>query len=297
MRIAAIDVGSYSVRLSIAEVKDGKLKIIYEAGRITGLGKGVNNRGILDKRTTAETLHVLKEYKSIIDKYGVSKTIAVATEALRKAENAEEFIKEVKKETGIDIKVISPEEEGRLAYKAVCFSLKIEGRNVVVDQGGGSTEFIYGKSCNIEKVVSIPMGIVNLTEKFIHHDPPTREELKEMERFIDNNLECLNKKVDGVIGLGGTITTLSALEYDIYPYDPSKVHGSVLKKDTIKKWLDKISRMSIEERKSIPQIEDRRAEAIVSGILMFERILEYFEKDEIIVSDWGVKQGLLVSLI
>jgi len=210
---------------------------------------------------------VLKEYKSIIDKYGVSKTIAVATEALRKAENAEEFIKEVKEKTGIDIKVISPEEEGKLAYKAVCFSLKIEGRNVVVDQGGGSTEFIYGKSCNIEKVVSIPMGIVNLTEKW--------EELKEMERFIDNNLECLNKKVDGA----------------------SKVHGSVLKKDTIKKWLDKISRMSIEERKSIPQIEDRRAEAIVSGILMFERILEYFEKDEIIVSDWGVKQGLLVSLI
>ncbi len=297
MRIATIDIGSYSVRLSIGEIKDNKLKIIYEKGVITGLGKGVNSNGFLDKKAVEETIEVLKEYKNIINEHGADKIIAVATEALRRAKNTKEFINRVKETTGIDIRVITPEEEGKLSYKAVCYSLKPRGRTVVVDQGGGSTEFIYGKSCDIEKVISLPMGIVNLTERFIKHDPPLKEELKSMKEFIDNNLKKLEIEVDNIVGLGGTITTLSALEYNIYPYDPSKIHGSKLKEKSIKRWFDKLANMKIPERKNIPQIEDRRAEAIVSGILMFERILEHFKKDEIIVSDWGLKHGLMVSVI
>ena len=297
MRIATIDIGSYSVRLSIGEIKDSKIKIIYEKGVITGLGKGVTSNGILDKKAVEETIEVLKEYKNTINEHGADKVIAVATEALRRAKNAKEFINKVKETTGIDIKVITPDEEGKLSYKAVCYSLKLSRRIVVVDQGGGSTEFIYGKSCDIEKVISLPVGIVNLTERFVKHDPPLKEELKSMKEFIDNNLKKLEFEVDNIVGLGGTITTLSALEYNIYPYDPSKIHGSILKRESIKKWLNKLANMKISERKKIPQIEDRRAEAIVSGILMFDRILDHFKKDEIIVSDWGLKHGLMVSVI
>ncbi len=297
MRIATIDIGSYSVRLSIGEIKDNKLKIIYEKGVITGLGKGVNSNGLLDKKAFEETIEVLKEYRNIIDEHGTDKIIAVATEALRRAKNSKEFINRVKEATGIDVRIITPEEEGKLSYKAVCFSLKLAGRTVVVDQGGGSTEFVYGKSCDIEKVISLPIGIVNLTERFIKHDPPLKEELKSMKEFIDNNLKRLEIEVDNVVGLGGTITTLCALEYNIYPYNPLKIHGSKLKRESIKRWFDKLANMKISERKNIPQIEDRRAEAIVSGILMFERILEHFKKDEIIVSDWGLKHGLMVSVI
>ncbi len=297
MRIATIDIGSYSVRLSIGDIKDNKLKIIYEKGVITGLGKGVNSNGFLDKKAVEETIEVLKEYKNIINEHGADKIIAVATEALRRAKNSKEFINRVKETTGIDIRVITPEEEGKLSYKAVCYSLKLSGRTVVVDQGGGSTEFIYGKSCDIEKVISLPIGIVNLTERFIKHDPPLKKELESMKEFIDNNLKKLEIEVDNIVGLGGTITTLCALEYNIYPYDPSKIHGSKLKRESIKRWFDKLANMKISERKKIPQIEDRRAEAIVSGILMFERILEHFKKDKIIVSDWGLKHGLMVSVI
>ncbi len=297
MRIATIDIGSYSVRLSIGEIKDGNIKIIYEKGVITGLGKGVTSNGTLDKKAVEETIEVLKEYKNTINEYEVDKVIAVATEALRKAKNAKEFINQVKETTGIDIKVITPEEEGKLSYKAVCYSLKLAGRIVVVDQGGGSTEFIYGKFCDIERIISLPMGIVNLTERFIKHDPPLKEELENMGKFIDDSLKKLEIEVDNIVGLGGTITTLSALEYNIYPYDPSKIHGSILKKEVIEKWLNTLANMKVEERKKIPQIEDRRAEAIVSGILMFDRILDHFKKDEIIVSDWGLKHGLMVSVI
>ncbi len=297
MRIATIDIGSYSVRLSIGEIKDSKLKIIYEKGVITGLGKGVTSNGTLDKKAVEETIEVLKEYKNTINEHEVDKVIAVATEALRKAKNAKEFINQVKETTGINIKVITPEEEGKLSYKAVCYSLKLAGRIVVVDQGGGSTEFIYGKSCNTEKVISLPMGIVNLTERFVKHDPPLKEELENMKKFIDDSLKKLEIEVDNIVGLGGTITTLSALEYNIYPYNHSKIHGSILNRESIKKWFNKLINMKISERKKIPQIEDRRAEAIVSGILMFDRILDHFKKDEIIVSDWGLKHGLMVSVI
>ena len=297
MRIATIDIGSYSVRLSIGEIKDNKIRIIYEKGVITGLGKGVNSNGMLDKKAVEETIEVLKEYSNIIKEHKAERVIAVATEALRRAKNSKEFVDRVKKITGIDIKVITPEEEGKLSYKAVCFSLELKGKNVVVDQGGGSTEFIYGKFCDIERVISLPMGIVNLTERFIKHDPPLKEELENMGKFIDDSLKKLEIEVDNIVGLGGTITTLSALEYDIFPYDPSKIHGSILKKEVIEKWLNTLANMKVEERKKIPQIEDRRAEAIVSGILMFDRILEHFKKDEIIVSDWGLKHGLIVSVI
>ena len=294
MRVAVIDIGTYSTRLVIAQIQGDKFEILREEGKITALGRGVKQTGLLKEEAIRETLKVLEEYKRLCEEYKVEKCLVLTTEAVRVAKNREVFIEAVKK-LGLEIKVIPPEEEGKYAYIGAYFAVKPKGKVCVVDQGGGSTEFIYGKGLDIEKVISLPFGIVSLTERFIKNDPPKEEELKELIGFLDRELKRVKRPVDTLVGLGGTITTLAALEYNIYPYNPKEVNGKVLTKEQIQKWFEKFSKMTIEERRKLPQIEDRRAEVIVSGVALFWRLLEIFEKERIVVSDWSVKEGAIVA--
>lgn len=298
MRVAAIDIGSYSVRMTVAEVKGGSITVVKEIGRITALAKDLKDTGRLREDRIKETLEVLKYYMEEARRLRVRKIMAVGTEALRKAENADEFLKAIREKTGIEVKIISPEEEGRLAFLAVAYSLKPGGYFLVVDQGGGSTEFVFGKDLSPERVISLPVGIVNLTEGFLRHDPPLEEEISKLREFLRESLEPLRCGVDEIVGLGGTITTLSALVHGIYPYDPSKVHGSTLTLDEISGWVKTLAPLPSRERaRRFPQIEDRRAEVILSGMVMFEEVLKVFGKEKVRVSDWGVKQGLIVRII
>ncbi len=297
MRIAAIDIGSYSTRLTIAETKGKDINVLLEKGYITSLGSGVKETGLLKRDRIEETLRVLEEYRKDIEKLGVEKVIAVATEALRRAKNSQEFIRLVRERTGIDIRIIPPEEEGRLAFLATAYSLKPEGEFLVIDQGGGSTEFIFGKDLDTQDVTSLPIGIVNLTETFLKHDPPTKEEIKRLYSFLEEKIRPLKREVNEIIGLGGTITTMVALEYDIYPYNSDKVHGKEITLEALEKWFQILSEIPTKERsKRYKQIEDKRAEVIISGIAMFIKILDIFGKDKLRVSDWGLKHGLIVGL-
>jgi exopolyphosphatase/guanosine-5'-triphosphate,3'-diphosphate pyrophosphatase len=242
-----------------------------------------------------QEVKVLRRYKKLCEEYKVEKCLAVGTEALRIAKNRDEFLEKVQ-QLGIELKIIPPEEEGKYAYLGAYYAVKPKGRVCVVDQGGGSTEYIYGKGLNVEKVISLPIGIVNLTERFIKNDPPTEGEIKNLLEFLEGEIsKAVDKNIDTLVGLGGTITTIVALEYDIYPYNPLKVNGKVLTYERIKYWFDKLRKLPIEERKKIPQIEDRRAEAIISGIAIFLKTLELFEKNELVVSDWAVKHGAIIA--
>jgi len=294
MRVAVIDIGTYSTRITIAEVEKNGFKILYEEGNITALGRGVKKTGLLSKEAMEETLKVLEKYKKLCEDFKVKKCLALGTEALRVAKNREEFLKRVR-ELGIELKVISPQEEGTYAYLGAYYAVKPKGKTCVVDQGGGSTEYIFGEGPKVEEVVSLPFGIVNLTEQFIKNNPPTGEEIRALVEFLDEQIKKVKRPVDTLVGLGGTITTLAALEYNVYPYDPDKINGKVLTKEQIKKWFDKLSKLTVEERKKIPQIEDKRAEAIIPGIAIFWRTLEIFEKDRLVVSDWAVKHGAIIA--
>ena len=294
MRVAVIDIGTYSTRITIAEIKGDTFEILYEEGHITALGRGVKRTKILSEEAIKETLEVLKRYKKLCEEYKVEKCLALGTEALRIAQNREKFLKEVQK-LGIELKVIPPEEEGKYAYLGAYHAVHPKGTVCVIDQGGGSTEYIFGEGPKPKEVISLPFGIVNLTEQFIKHDPPTEDELKRLIEFLDREISKVVRPVDTLVGLGGTITTVAALEYGIYPYDPKKVNGKVLTKERIKYWFEKLSSMSVEERKKFPQIEDKRAEAIVPGLAIFWRTLELFNKDSLIVSDWAVKHGAIIA--
>ncbi len=298
MRIATIDIGSYSVRLTVAQVEGKDIEILFEDGHITSLGKGVKETGRIREDRIEETLRVLEEYKRDIERLKVDKVVAVATEAMRRAENSQEFISLVRERTGIEVRIISPQEEGRLAYIATAYSLRPEGRVLVVDQGGGSTEFIFGEGIDPKEIISLPIGIGNLTEGFLKHDPPTKEEIEALMSHLEEEIGGLKREVDVIVGLGGTITTLLALEKGIYPYDPKKVHGQFLSLSAIRRWFETLSAIPYRERaERYRQIEDKRAEVIVAGIGMFVKVLEVFGKDGLVVGDWGVKHGLIVNEI
>ncbi len=306
-RIAVIDIGTYSTRLLISaiHIKDtleetlNSIEDVFSVGRITALGRGVKETKYLQREAIEETLTTLKEYVLIAKQYKVEKILGFATQACREAKNGSEFLEKVK-QLGIDVRLISGEEEAYLSFIATAYSIKPDNDFVMIDQGGGSTEFAYGykeKDYKLKESVSFPFGIVSLTERFIKSDPPKREELNTMSDFIKDHLQKIKhyKSAETFIGLGGTITTLVALEKHIYPYSSEKVHGQKLTKESINKWLEKLSSLTVQERKAIPQIEDKRAEAIISGIVIFSTTLEFFNKDYLIVSDKGLRHGAVIE--
>ncbi|ACN98779.1 exopolyphosphatase [Sulfurihydrogenibium azorense Az-Fu1] len=298
--LVLIDIGTYSTRMLIIAVhNDGSFNEIFSVGRITALGRKLKETGYLQKEAMEETLAVLREYVLIAKEYHPDKIVAVATQACREAKNAQEFLEKVK-QLGIDVRVITGEEEASLSFLATSKALNIQDKFVVIDQGGGSTEFSYGEKDKLIKAISFPFGIVNLTERFIKSDPPTKQELESLQEFLKPQIETAYKEMkdaNQLVGLGGTITTVVALEKNLYPYDSKKVHGSTLTYDSVKKWFEKLSSMTLAQRKSIPMIEDKRAESIISGIAIFKVAMEIFQKDTIRISEWGVRHGLLLSYL
>ncbi|QWK13732.1 MAG: Ppx/GppA family phosphatase [Aquificota bacterium] len=295
MKLASIDVGSYSIRLSVADL-DGGLRLIHEEGVITALATDLKESGLLREDRMEESLQVIKSFVEKAKSLGAERIKIVGTETLRRAKNSSEFIKRLKELTGIELKVIAPEEEGRYAFLSVAYSLRPQGRFCIIDQGGGSTEFVCGRGFQVESLRSLPFGIVNLTEEFIHSDPPKLYELESLKNFLDEQIKEVVEPCDQLIGLGGTITTIAAIEYGIYPYKGEEVHGKELSIDKIMFWIETLSSMREKDRiANFPHIEPKRAKVIIPGLLIFYRSMLLFGKDKIKVSDWGLKEGLLVE--
>ncbi|MEN3028159.1 MAG: Ppx/GppA phosphatase family protein [Aquificaceae bacterium] len=295
MKVASIDVGSYSIRLSVASINRG-LEIIHEEGKITALATGLKEEGVIRKDRMEETIETIGDFLKKAKSMGAERVKVVGTEALRRASNASEFIQKLREATKLELKVITPEEEGRYAFLSVAYSLKPGGRFCLIDQGGGSTEFVCGRGYQLESLRSFPFGIVNLTEEFIHSDPPKNYELESLKNFLDEHIKGVVQPCDELIGLGGTITTVAAIEYGIYPYRGEEVHGKVLPLDRLMFWLETLSSMKESQRvSSFPHIEPKRAKVIIPGLLIFYRAMMLFGKDSIRVSDWGLKEGVLVE--
>ncbi|MDW8095949.1 MAG: Ppx/GppA phosphatase family protein, partial [Aquificaceae bacterium] len=295
MKIASIDVGSYSVRLCVASI-DGGFEIVHEEGNITALATNLKEENLLKEDRIQETIATVKRFVNKAKDLGAERIKIVGTEALRRARNSEEFLDRLEEATGQRLKVITPEEEGKYAFLSVAYSLKPEGKFCIIDQGGGSTEFVCGSGYQIESLTSFPFGIVNLTEEFIQSDPPKNYELESLKNFLDEHIKTVVQPCQELIGLGGTITTIAAIEYGVYPYSGELVHGKSLSIDRLMFWLETLSSMKEAQRVStFPHIEPKRARVIIPGLVIFYRSMLLFGKDSIKVSDWGLKEGLLVE--
>lgn len=299
---AAIDVGSNTIRTLIGAITNRNLQRLFSDRVVTRLAEGIRESGYLKKENIESSINALKNISKIISNYKVIDVKAVGTEALRIAKNSSDFIEGVFKETGIRIKIISGEEEARLTVRGVLSGLNV-GRSMIIDIGGGSTEWVIydSKRSNVSYCESIPIGVVGLLEDHIKHDPPTPDELEALERYIEAHIRKLRvgltDKLTGksFIGTGGTITTLAAIDLSLDDYEPEIVHGHLLALDKLKDMRNKLISVPISLRKDIKGIEKERADLIIPGIILTIKIMDIFEFDELIVSDYGLLEGLLLE--
>jgi exopolyphosphatase/guanosine-5'-triphosphate,3'-diphosphate pyrophosphatase len=298
LRLATIDIGTNSTRLLISEIRDGEIIPLFKTGKVTRLGQGLRESKVLSKESISRTIKVLKEFKEIISKYNVDKITAVATEATRLAENSEEFLNKVR-ELGIDIKILSDREEAELVFLANVYHFNPSGYAVTVDLGGGSTEIVYGTKERIEFLKSLKFGVVFLYEEFLHSDPPAEKELLKLEEFISENLLEVKGEIRDLnfetFAVGGTITSVVAMEEKMEVYRPEVVHGYRVSKEVIDKWYKKLSSMTLEERKNVVGLEENRADVIIPGLAFFKVFCDVFEKEYLTVSELGLLYSLALK--
>ena len=285
-----IDIGTNSCRLFIAELentsegKKTKRELVKDV-EIVKLGEGVNKTHNLNPEAIKRTLDCLKKYKEKASSYGVENIRAFATSAVRDAENREVFLQEVSK-LGIKIECISGKTEATLNFLGN--SLVFKDRILVVDIGGGSTEFTLGKNKTIDFIQSINIGAVRATEKFFSDNDYSEEKIEKCKAWIRKNLEILKTIKDRdfkLIGVAGTATTQISVRDKMEIYDSSKVHMATLTLDELKENLSLFLSKNFEERKKIVGLEEKRADVIIAGTLILLTILEELNQDKIIISE------------
>lgn len=326
-RIATIDVGTNTILLLVAEIdEDGAFRVLTDRAEIARLGEGVDRTRSLSAAGVERALEVLREYLQACRNFGVEEIAAAGTSALRDALNAKSFLARLKHEFKLDLRVLSGREEAAYSYLAVQKGLQLDAQDVlVVDVGGGSTEFIWAKDGKLHGWASLDVGSVRLTERFLASDPARREECDRLIQTVDQSLGKLladwgalrqaqgrslrqaqgesNRPAGGerrrttMVGIAGTFTTLSAVEKGLTHYSHSEVHGSRLTRAEVERQVELYRASTIAERKRIPGLEPKRADVILAGALVIQRIMTLFDIDEAIVSDQGIRYGLLYERI
>jgi exopolyphosphatase/guanosine-5'-triphosphate,3'-diphosphate pyrophosphatase len=298
--VAAIDCGTNSVRLLITS--DGQTQI-ERLMRITRLGQGVDATGRLNEAAIERTLDVLREYREVIDRHGVTKIRMAATSASRDASNRDEFFDAAYKILGVMPEVISGDEEGRLSFLGATADLDPElGPFLVCDIGGGSTEFVFGTT-EAESTISVDMGCVRITETWFHHDPPTAEELSQaisvIEIYLDDVLRAIPNLGEArtFVGLAGTVSNTASVELGLAEYDREQIHHFVLTKPAVEDVFRTLATESIAERKENPGLEEQRADVIVGGLCVLVATMRRLGLSNCLVSESDILDGLAMSLL
>jgi exopolyphosphatase/guanosine-5'-triphosphate,3'-diphosphate pyrophosphatase len=276
---------------------DGSLNRLDDMARITRLGRGVDRTGRLDPASAAATLDAIVEFTRRARELGAGKTSAVATAALRDASDGQAFIDEVRRRSGIELEIISGEEEARLSWLAVVNGLPIEpsARLLIIDIGGGSTEFIRAEQGRPLQAVSLQIGSVRLTERHIRSDPPLPAEIDALRATIDSAIDSLgwNFQPDVTVGIAGTVTTVCAIALKLGTYDSALVHGHKLSRAEVSGVRELLGRTTLDERRRLPGLQEGRADVILAGTMILERVLDRFGPNSGVVSDQGVRWGLI----
>jgi exopolyphosphatase/guanosine-5'-triphosphate,3'-diphosphate pyrophosphatase len=295
VRVAVIDMGTNSTRLLVADV-DGSVSEVVRRTTVTGLGRGVDTSHQL---STEAMDAVCDAVGSFMDDYRArdpDRVIAVATSALRDAENSDVFLAELRERFALDTRVIDGAEEARLTYLGACADRDACDGTLVVDIGGGSTELIVGSRAGVDHFTSLQAGVVRQTERHLVDDPPAAAQLEELAEdvrgLIDSKVApgAISEANEG-IAVAGTPTSLAAIEQGLDPYDPEKVHGYVLSRDAIQHLCSQLSATPLAERREVKGLHPDRAPTIVAGTVILIQVMRAFGLDEIEVSEhdllWG----------
>jgi exopolyphosphatase/guanosine-5'-triphosphate,3'-diphosphate pyrophosphatase len=306
-RVAAVDIGTNSVRLLVADAdgtapRDAKVVPLDRRMRITRLGQGVDRARALAPEAIARTTAVLREYRDALDEQGVSAVRATATSAARDATNRGEFFAAALDALGVTPELLSGEEEAALSFLGATADLDAPAPFLVVDIGGGSTEFVLGVDAPTG-LVSLDMGCVRMTEQFLHSDPPAPEELSNAVAFVRDLVADVPRVVPGaaeaatLVGLAGTVTTVAAIELGIPEYDPERIHHFHLTHDAAEDVFRTLATETAEQRAHNPGLEPGRVDVIVGGTAVLVGIFRVLGFDEMLVSEADILDGLVRSQI
>jgi exopolyphosphatase/guanosine-5'-triphosphate,3'-diphosphate pyrophosphatase len=297
--LAAIDCGTNSTRLLVS---DGGSRTVERLMRITRLGQGVDATGALAPEAVNRTLDVLREYRQVMDTTGVERVRMTATSAARDAGNREEFFAAAEEIVGVRPELLTGDEEARLSFAGATAQLDpTAGPFLVVDIGGGSTEFAVGTT-EPESVLSVDIGCVRLTEKFIHHDPPAPEELSQVISVTKDYLEDVAREMPVAldakrfVGLAGTVSTVAAVEQGLADYDTDRIHHFVLTHAAAEDVFRTLATEKRADRIHNPGLEEARADVIVAGTAILVSTMRFFAFDECLVSEADILDGLVLSL-
>ncbi len=301
---AAVDVGTNTIRLLIAEAHaPGDFQVLHEEQAITRLGEDLLKTGSLKEEAMGRTTAVLRRYAQVSRRHGAEVVQAVATSAVREAVNGEDFTRRVLEETGLRLRIIHPEEEARLALLGVSHALGFPREDLLVlDVGGGSTEFALARGGRPKAIISTDLGVVKLTEGFLKRDPPALEELQALTGTIRRRIQGVRASLPDLhgvllVGTGGTVTTLVAIHLGLVTYDPRRVNGSSLTLEQVEGLFRELAGMSHEERLQIAGLEPGREDLIVAGAAIVLETLRGLSFPSLLVSDGGLREGILLDLL
>jgi exopolyphosphatase / guanosine-5'-triphosphate,3'-diphosphate pyrophosphatase len=297
-RVAVIDVGTNSARLLVADVAGGRVTPVERRSTVTRLGRGVDLSGRLSAEAIEEACAAIGEYVGLYKDLGAETVDAIATSAVRDAENGSAFVAELRERFALSPRVLAGEEEARLTYLGATSERPPAEPTLVVDIGGGSTELIVGTGDEISFHTSLQAGVVRHSERHIATDPPTVIELEALAADIRGLIEAAVG--DGVearagIAVAGTPTSLAAVEMELEPYDPARVHGHVLSLTSIQRMLSQLASTPLSERIEIPGMHPDRAPTIVAGVVILVETMRAFGLDQIEVSEHDILYGTAIS--
>ena len=296
MRVAVVDLGTNTTRLLIADVEDGHVQEVVRRTRITRLGEGVDARRRLLPLPVARVRNCLADFRRELEDLHAERVLAVATSAIRDAENGEAFLGEVEWGYGFKTRLLTGDEEAELAFRGVAGERELGEETLVVDIGGGSTELIEGDDDGVSYHISTDLGSVRLTERFLASDPPADRELAECADAVRSLLaervpDHVRARAGRAIGVAGTVTSLAALDLGIVEYDPERVHGHGLTAGAVDEQLARLAALPLAERRRVPGLEPERAPVIVAGAVILREVLRHFGLDGIEVSERDLLHG------
>lgn len=303
---AVVDIGTNSVKFLLGEASaagGGAFKILRDTNEVARLGEGLRAAGEIAPQVAARNVAAVSKFVDEARAAGASEIVAVGTMALRTAANAQDFARILKEATGVTLRVLSGEEEARLSYIAALSGISVVGRDVVTfDTGGGSTEFVHGRGCEIERAFSVDIGAVRLTENFFAADPIAAGSLDAAAEMVwrdlsEGGLPGLSGRVDFLVGMGGTLTALSAIRLGLATYDADLVQGSTLTYEGICAQIEIFARMTTDERKKIVGLPPKRADVILAGTCIVRGVMEILNASSLTVSDRGLRHALLYEMM
>jgi len=295
MTVGVIDIGTNTALLLIARMHPpGHLETLVDMQRAPRLGKGVDEQRLLNPESIHRVIDVLAEYRAILSRHGVNAVVVAATSAVRDATNSETFRKAVADETGAELEILTGRQEADLTFRGAISGLTGTQSVTVIDIGGGSTEIITGSADGIADRISLDIGAVRLTERFLKHDPPTARELSDIESFLREQLAGVKQQNRGtsLVGVAGTATSLAVLDLGLPVFERSAVANHVLTIQRLTELSVRLRGLKAVEIRSISEVMAGREDIITAGTLILKSLMEHLGFSSLIVSERGIRYGL-----